>query len=136
MVHSLPALLAVAAAAAPGDGVVGRWKTETHNGIVDIQRCGASICGRILTADNMRAQPDLRDTNDKDVALRSRPLRNLQILSGFTWGDGAWSGGTIYNAEDGRTYSAKITLIDADRIKLRGCVFVPLCKTQVWTRVR
>ncbi len=139
MIRPSLALILVAASAppsVPGDGVVGRWKTEVHNGIVEIQRCGASICGRILTADNMRAQPDLRDANDKDVALRNRPLRNLQILGGFTWSDGAWSGGTIYNAEDGRIYSAKITPIDADRLKLRGCVFVPVCKTQTWTRVR
>ena len=137
MIRLLPALiLAAAAPATSDDTVLGRWKTETHNGIVDIHRCGASICGRIVTSDNMRAQPDMKDVNNKDAASRSRPLRNLEILKGFTWGDGAWSGGTIYNAEDGRTYSAKITPIDANRLKLRGCVFVPVCKTQVWTRVR
>ncbi|WP_375382575.1 DUF2147 domain-containing protein [uncultured Sphingomonas sp.] len=132
----LPALLLAAAApVAPSDTVVGRWKTETHNGIVDIQRCGASICGRIVTSDNMRAQPDMKDANNKDAASRGRSLHNLEILKGFTWSDGVWSGGTIYNAEDGRTYSAKITPIDANQLKLRGCVFVPVCKTQVWTRV-
>ncbi len=82
--------LAVAAAPAlqPADAVVGRWKTPVHNGIVEITRCGASICGK------------------------------------------------IYNAEDGKTYSAEITMTGNDQLNLRGCVFKPFCRTQTWTRVR
>ena len=38
--------------------------------------------------------------------------------------------------DDGKTYKAKVTPIDANTLKVRGCVFVPLCKTQTWTRVR
>ena len=41
-----------------------------------------------------------------------------------------------YSAEDGKTYSGKITPLGANQLKLRGCVFFPLCKTQTWTRVR
>jgi uncharacterized protein (DUF2147 family) len=47
-----------------------------------------------------------------------------------------WSDGQVYNAEDGKTYSGKITPVGTDQLKLRGCVFFPLCKTQTWTRVR
>lgn len=128
--------LLLLAPAPVADSVVGRWKTETRGGVVEIQRCGKSVCGRLLTSEHLRTNPDLRDANNKDAALRARPLRNLQILSGFSWNAGAWDGGKIYNAEDGRTYSAKITVSDLNTLKLRGCVFVPLCKTQTWTRVR
>jgi uncharacterized protein (DUF2147 family) len=63
-------------------------------------------------------------------------LRGLQILSGFKQDGNGWYGGKIYNAEDGRTYGADITLTNANTLNLRGCVFKPLCKTQTWTRVR
>jgi uncharacterized protein (DUF2147 family) len=117
-------------------GIAGRWKTETRGGVVEIQRCGTSICGRIVSSDAIRTNPALADTRNTNAALRNRPLRGLQILSGFTAGsDGVWSNGTIYNAEDGKTYSARITPAGPNQLKLRGCVFVPFCKTQTWTRV-
>jgi uncharacterized protein (DUF2147 family) len=127
--------LAMAATASP-DAVVGRWKTETRNGIVEITRCGSSLCGKILSSEGLTADPALKDVNNKDAKLRGRAVRGLQILGGFTFKNGVWDGGTIYNAEDGKTYDARITPIDANSLKLRGCIFVPLCKNQTWTRVR
>ena len=124
------------AMAAPQDAAVGRWKTETRGGIVEIQRCGASICGRLLTSDLLRTNPNLKDARNSDAALRNRSLRGLQILSGFKAESGGWSGGKIYNAEDGKTYTAYVTPEGPNQLKVKGCVFRPLCKTQTWTRVR
>jgi uncharacterized protein (DUF2147 family) len=120
----LGALLAGAPVAA--DTALGRWKTETHNAIVEITRCGESICGKILTSDMIRSNPALKDAKNANEKLRSRPLQGLLMLSD----------GQVYNAEDGKTYSGKITPVGTDQLKLRGCVFFPLCKTQTWTRVR
>lgn len=131
----LGALLAAAPAPA-ADTAIGRWKTETKNGIVEIQRCGPSICGRLLSSDLLRQQPDLKDANNQNSAQRNRPLKGLLLISGFTADGDGWSGGQIYNPDDGKTYKAKVTPVDANTLKVRGCVFVPLCKTQTWTRVR
>ncbi len=128
--------MALGAGAASPDVVVGRWQTETRNGIVDIQRCGTSICGRLVSSDNLKTNPALKDANHSDAKLRSRPLMNLLILSGFKADGGVWSGGQIYNADDGKTYRARVTPVSPDQITVRGCVFVPLCKTQTWTRAR
>ena len=136
MVSFLLLAAAFGAQAASPDLVVGRWRTETKNGIVEIQRCGPSICGRLLTSDKLSTDPNLKDVNNSDARLRARPLKNLMILSGFKQDGGGWSGGRIYNADDGKTYSAKVTPLGADRLAVRGCVFVPLCKTQTWVRVR
>ena len=133
----IAAALLAGAPAPAADIVLGRWKTETHNAIVEISRCGASICGRILTSDALRANPAMKDTKNAAPALRSRPIQGMQMLSGFKADkDGVWSSGQVYNAEDGKTYSGKITPVGANQLKLRGCVFFPLCKTQTWTRVR
>jgi uncharacterized protein (DUF2147 family) len=130
-------LLALAAAAgANPDAVLGRWKTETRNGIVEITRCGPSLCGKLLSSDGINANPALKDVNNKNEALRGRALKGLQIIGGFSFKGGVWDNGTIYNAEDGKTYDARITPVDANTLKLRGCIFVPLCKNQTWTRVR
>ena len=128
-------MLAAAAAMSP-DAAVGRWRTETRNGVVEVERCGGSICGKLVSSDGLRTNPDMRDINNKDVNLRSRKLMNLQILGGFTRGDGEWTGGTIYNGEDGGTYKATVTPVDADHLKVKGCIIWPLCKSQTWTRIR
>jgi uncharacterized protein (DUF2147 family) len=129
------ALGAAGAAMAQPESVQGRWLTETRHGVVDIAPCGESICGALVESDGIRANPDLRDAHNRNQALRGRQLRGLQILQGFTWRSGAWAGGTIYNAEDGGTYHATITLVDHDHLTLRGCIAWPLCRTQHWTRV-
>jgi uncharacterized protein (DUF2147 family) len=130
-------LLAILAAASmPADAAVGRWQTENRHGVVEIARCGSSICGTLLSSDGLRANPQLRDEKNKDAQLRSRPLKDLRILQGFQWKSGSWSGGTIYNAEDGGTYGATVTVIDSDHLRLKGCIVWPLCKTQTWIRLR
>ncbi len=127
--------LAGAVQAIDANAAVGRWQTETRHGIVEIRRCGNSICGTLESSDGIRANPDLADTKNKDAALRGRRLAGLQILGGFKWSGNQWSGGTIYNAEDGGTYSATISLPDRDHLKMKGCIVWPLCKSQRWTRV-
>ncbi|MEN2749771.1 DUF2147 domain-containing protein [Sphingomonas sp. T9W2] len=130
-------LLAILAAASmPADAAVGRWQTENRHGVVEIARCGSSICGTLLSSDGLRTNPQLRDEKNKDAQLRSRPLKDLRILQGFQWKSGSWSGGTIYNAEDGGTYGATVTVIDSDHLRLKGCIVWPLCKTQTWIRLR
>jgi len=128
-------LLAATATASP-DMVVGRWRTEVRHGIVEITRCGQSICGSILDSDGIKANPDLADINNKDTSLRHRKVKGLQIMQGFSWKSGAWTGGTIYNAEDGGTYKATVTPSGHDQLKMKGCIVWPLCKTQTWTRLR
>ena len=128
-------MLAAAAAVSP-DSAIGRWRTETRNGVVEVERCGASICGKLVSSDGLRTNPDMRDINNKDANLRSRKLMNLQVISGFTRDADGWSGGSIYNGEDGGTYKATVTPIDADHLKVKGCIIWPLCKSQTWTRIR
>jgi uncharacterized protein (DUF2147 family) len=128
--------MTLAGAGANADSVLGRWQTQTRGGVVEIQKCGSSVCGRILSSEGLRSNPNLTDQNNRDPKLRSRPIKNLLILQGFSVDGAAWNGGTIYNAEDGKTYSARLTPAGPDQLKLRGCVFKPFCRTQTWTRVR
>ncbi len=127
--------LTAPAAAQTGDPT-GLWRTPTNGGQVRISRCGQALCGTLVTANNIRADPNLRDVNNADRDLRSRRLQGLRMLSGFTGGPQEWRGGSVYNPADGRTYRGTITLTNADTLNLRGCVIAPLCRTQTWTRVR
>jgi uncharacterized protein (DUF2147 family) len=132
----LVALLAAPPAGATPDTAIGKWRTETRNAIIDIRTCGASICGTLVTSDGIAANPALADSKNKDDALRARPLKGITMLSGFARDGAGWSGGSVYNPDDGGTYKGKLTPTDADHLAVRGCIVWPLCKTQTWTRVR
>lgn len=134
---ALAATFATAPAVAAGnETALGKWRTPSKNGVVEISRCGTSICGRLVESDNIRSNPGLADLNNKDTSKRGRKLKGLQILGGFKAKGNQWDGGTIYNPEDGGTYKATITPAGADTLKLKGCIVWPLCKTQTWTRIR
>lgn len=127
-------LLAAAAALGSSGAIAGKWETPTKHGVVEIAPCGQSICGRLIDSDGLRADPQLRDVHNKDAGQNGRPLKGLLMLQGFHAAANGWEGGTVYNADDGGTYKATITMIDADTLKLRGCIVWPLCKTQTWKR--
>lgn len=124
---------AAPALASPLDGV---WQTPDSNGTVRIYDCGAGICGKIVNSDNIRANPGLTDEKNKDAALRSRTMKDLQIIDGVVGGPKVWKNGTVYNPEDGGTYHGSLTLLDPDTVKLQGCIIYPFCKSEVWHRVK
>ncbi|MEP9353423.1 DUF2147 domain-containing protein [Xanthobacter sp. KR7-65] len=114
----------------------GLWLTPVDGGQIEITRCGANLCGAIVTSKDIEANPGLTDVKNSDAGLRGRKLKGLTILTGFSGGPKEWTGGKVYNADDGKTYSGTITLENDTTLKLRGCVIYPLCETQTWTRLR
>jgi len=130
---TLAASLAAPALAADPTGL---WQTPTNGGQVRISRCGQALCGVLVTSNHIRATPNMLDEKNRDASLRTRTLRNLPLLNGFTGGPTEWRGGTVYNPDDGRTYSGTITMQNDNTLRLQGCVVRPLCRNQTWTRVR
>ncbi|MBO9708937.1 MAG: DUF2147 domain-containing protein [Caulobacter sp.] len=116
--------------------VIGLWQTQTNGGQVEISRCGNSICGKLVNSDHIKTNPGMKDEKNKDPAQRDRTLKGMQMLWGFSGGPDKWTGGKVYNANDGGTYSGTITVISPTSLKLKGCIVAPLCKTETWTRIR
>ena len=120
-----------ASAAAP---VAGRWLTPENNGVVEITDCGGGVCGRVVTSDRIKLNPDQKDVLNKDVSLRGRTIKGLQLFDTMMGGPKVWRG-KVYNPADGGTYSGSVQLVSAGKMKLTGCIVWPLCKSQTWTRI-
>lgn len=131
----LSALVLAAQAHASGvsPGVVGLWKTPREGGLIRIEACGAAICGRITDSPPAGA-PVQKDVRNPDPTLRNRPIDGLVIMKLKSIGPGRWGNGVIYNPDDGKTYMASMDLTDDGRLRLKGCIVAPLCRTQTWTR--
>jgi uncharacterized protein (DUF2147 family) len=129
----LAVLLAFSPAAqADAAGVTGLWRTADNGGLVRIEACGEAICGRIANSSPEYAAQ--KDVHNRDPALRDHPITGLLIMKLTPTGPGRWGKGWIYNPDDGRSYQASVTLSDDGRLRLKGCLVAPLCRTQIWTR--
>lgn len=124
--------LAVASPArAQGAGdLSGVWLTQSGESKVRLAPCGGAICGVITWTKAGGA-----DVKNPDAAKRSRPLAGLQMIHDMKRGaDGVYQG-KLYNPQDGKTYTGKLTQSNANTLKLSGCVMGGLiCKSQTWTR--
>ena len=112
----------------------GVWMLDSGKVTVRIAPCGPNLCGEIVGLAkplNKQGLPKV-DKKNPDEALRNRPLMGLTILANMKpSGDNKWKG-TIYNADDGRTYSSYMKL-SGDNMKVKGCVG-PFCKTMKFIR--
>lgn len=115
----------------------GLWETEGGRSRVLIESCDSGLCGRLVwLKDPVNSDgTDVLDTKNADEGLRNRPVLGIELLSGFAEaGRGRWTGGRIYNPEDGKTYSSRLVLRDDGTLRVRGCVLF-ICKSQIWVRV-
>jgi uncharacterized protein (DUF2147 family) len=120
---------------------LGRWYAEGGAAQVEITDCGERLCGRIVW---LRSPFDeygceLRDRYNPDESLRDRSVSGLQILGGLariSTNAPVWKGGTIYDPGSGNTYRASLTVLDENRLELRGYIGIPLIgRTARWFRV-
>jgi uncharacterized protein (DUF2147 family) len=125
------ALLSPSASAQKAEDAIGVWRNPENGSNVEFYRCGAGLCGKIVKV----SDGQVRDSNNPDPAMRQRPIVGLPILEGARQtGDNRWAG-TLYNRENGKTYSGTVTVKSKDALELSGCVLAVLCKTLTWTRV-
>lgn len=116
--------------------IEGTWLNGDGDGLVEIRLTDAGLSGVIRgSATTGTDRPD-HDHLNPDPELRERPLVGLQIFDGFEYdGHAAWSGGTIYDPNSGKTWQCRLQLVDRDTLRVRGYVGIALLgRTETWKR--
>lgn len=132
-------LIPAASASAQGnpDAIVGKWLTEGGKSLVQIYKCGNQYCGRIIWLKNPKNADGTEklDTKNPDASKRSRKLIGMNLIYGFNYDGGAnWSGGRIYDPENGKTYKCKMEL-QGNQLKVRGYIGISaIGRTTVWVK--
>ena len=133
---ALPLMLASLSASAQSP--VGRWKTIDDatgqvKSIVEIsQAANGTLSGRV--AQVLQSDRGPNPTCDKCSGdRRNRPITGMTILWDLKPDGSEWSGGTILDPANGKTYRSKAQLLDANRLGVSGCVAF-ICREQVWQR--
>ena len=119
--------------AQPASSQLGRWVTESGNLEVDVAACGDAFCGTVVRVLANRSM----STPGADMApADAKPALGMKILTDLRpAGTGEWKG-EIYNRENGKTYSALLSVPAPDQLLIRAYLGLPVFgKTQVWRRV-
>ncbi len=113
---------------AAGNDPAGLWVTETGQSKIRIAPCGGGYCGTIVAAPGKAL-----DDKNPDPAQRGRSVIGVQILDARNPDKDGFSG-SLYNPNDGKTYSGSMRLKDPTHLEVSGCVLGFVCKSQTWTR--
>jgi uncharacterized protein (DUF2147 family) len=119
------------------DAVLGTWLTGSGKGKVLIYKEGNKYNGKIvwLKEPNREDGTPKLDKNNADKTKQTTPIMGLNMLKGFIFDEDKWTDGTIYDPENGKTYSCKITFRDG-KLDVRGYMGISLIgRTDTWFKV-
>ena len=136
----LLAITGAGAQTAEADAILGVWETGSGKARVKIDKVGEKYFGKIVwlrEPNNEEGKPKV-DKNNPDEKMRTTPLLGYRMLKDFNYsGEKTWEDGTIYDPENGSTYSCEITMTDENTLDVRGFIGVSVFgRTDVWKRVQ
>lgn len=108
------------------DAVMGKWMSEEKNLEVQVYKTGTEYKAKVLWFDDSddKTRPWNMRTDDKnpDKELRSRRIAGLEVLKGLVYDeeDDEWTGGTIYDSNSGKEWSAKVWINKNKQLRVRG----------------
>lgn len=117
----LSAVVATALSAASGasaaDAIYGVWVRDGHpTDKLEFFDCGGKLCAKGVLP--------LPDGSPAPLILRQASKT----------GPNSWKG-DLFNPEDGKTYTGKITYDSPTQLTLTGCLVAFLCQSETWARV-
>jgi uncharacterized protein (DUF2147 family) len=124
--------LTAGAALAAEASVVGDWLVKDGYANIRIDNCNGKMWGIVV----WEKVPGGYDDENPDPVKKKRLTLGMPVLMGLVPKEsGKWQG-EIYNSQNGKMYSASISLADENTMDLEGCLFPNfMCLTQKWTRV-
>ena len=135
-------LIAFSLPAAAQMNPVGHWqtvdeKTQQPKSQVRITESGGVLTGTVEKLLRRQAKQDAVCTECTDDR-KGAPLLGMEIICGAQKAEGkeVWEGGKILDPENGRTYTLRMTPIEAGKkLEVRGSIG-PFGRTQTWVRVQ
>ena len=130
MKRPLFSLALIAAAVAPvtanaRNNLEGRWKNGKME--IVIAPCGRSLCGTVVKA-SARQQQRARDGSGTTL-IGARVIDNIEPA-----GPGTYHA-NVFVADRDTNARGTIQQVGPDRLAVRGCVWLVICKTTHWDRI-
>ena len=121
------------------DEILGVWVNGSGKGHIQIYKQDNKYFGKIIwlkQPHDETGKPKI-DKKNPDKDLQSRPLMGMVMLRDFKYEGEEWTGGKIYNPNDGKEYKCFMQLKDSNTLSIRGYIgFSFIGKTESFQRVR
>ncbi len=132
-------LLITSSAFAQADKILGTWLSADKKAHVEIYKTNSgAYYGKIIWLaepnDPATGKPKV-DAKNPDASKRNNPLLGSLTFLNFTYKDGEYTGGKIYDCRDGKTYTGKLWLNTDGTLSMRGYIGF-LYSTETWTRIK
>lgn len=121
------------------DDIVGTWLNQEATGKITLYKENGKYFGKLVwlrePTDKVTGLPRT-DIENPDEKLKTRPLIGLVNMKDFSFdGKEEWSGGTIYDPKNGKTYKCYIQFESPTKLKVRGYVGVSMLgRNTYWTK--
>ncbi|GAB3249562.1 DUF2147 domain-containing protein [Larkinella harenae] len=115
----------------PADRITGIWLSEDSDvGLkFEIFKAEGKYFGKLLWATTMfeaDGKTPKKDPKNPDKTLRNRSRQHIINVTNLRYADGEYTGGKLYNPDDGRTYSLKAKLPHVNQLEFRGYMGISL----------
>ena len=142
MKHLLGTLVIICIATstfAQADNILGTWITADKKGNVEIYKTtSGAYYGKIVWMaepnDPVTGKPKV-DSKNPEASKRIQTILGSLTFINFTYDDGEYTGGKIYDCRDGKMYIGKLWLNADGTLSMRGYVGF-LYSTETWTRLK
>lgn len=111
--------------------ILGIYWSPKKDAKIEIYQKGTQYFGKTIWAAIQR-----KDINNPDKLLSQRNLLGIDLLTNFIYDDGVYKDGKVYDPDNGKTYSCKIT-VEGNTLRVRGFIGVSLFgRTEIFERIQ
>jgi uncharacterized protein (DUF2147 family) len=113
------------------DNITGLYWSPKKDAKIEIYQKAGKFYGKSVWV----ASPK-KDFKNPDKTLQTRDVLGIELLNGFTYKDGSYADGTIYDPQSGKTYDCKMSL-NGNNLKVRGYIGISLFgRTENFERIK
>lgn len=118
------------------DSIVHVWETVDKDGKMQVLKNQSGYYGKMIYGKDLLeadGKTYKKDVNNPDPVLRSRSLKDYNLISGLVYKDGKWVDGKIYDYSTGNSYDVNLEIKDGV-LHMRAFKGTPMFgKTIKWT---
>lgn len=112
------------------DQIKGVYWSPKKDAKITIYKKGDHYCGRFIWLASPR-----KDCRNPIANQCKNDVLGMEFLNGFSYSEGQYVNGTIYDPNSGNTYTCKMTL-NGNKLKIRGYVGIALFgRTEIFEKI-
>ena len=119
--------------------VLGKWysldpETGKNESIIEVYKNDNKLYGKIIKI--LKKEDEDKTCIECTGKDKDKPILGMVIVRGLSQDGSEWGNGKVLDPKNGKLYKCYITLVEKNKLKLRGYIgFSLIGRTEYWHRV-